>query len=140
MLDLVLHMLAQLLVERAERFVHQHQFSVEHQRAGQRDALLLTARKLRRATTAKGAHLHHVERALHLRLDIGLAHFPHFQRKGEIFGHRHMREKGVVLEHHTDAALMRRDVVDRLAVQANVAMGRGFKTGEHHKAGCFAGT
>jgi len=43
MLDLVLHMLAQLLVERAEGFVHQHQFRLEHQRAGQRDALLLSA-------------------------------------------------------------------------------------------------
>ena len=39
-LDLHLHLLAQLLVQCAQRFVHQHQLRLEHQRAGQRHALL----------------------------------------------------------------------------------------------------
>ena len=47
-LDLELHLLAQLLVERAERLVHQKQRRLEHDGAGQRDALLLSARKLAR--------------------------------------------------------------------------------------------
>ncbi len=47
--DLELHLLAQLLVERAERLVHQDQLRLEHQRARQRDALLLAARELRPA-------------------------------------------------------------------------------------------
>ena len=42
-LDFELHMLAQLLVQGAKRFVHQDQLGIEHQRAGQRDALLLAA-------------------------------------------------------------------------------------------------
>ena len=42
-LDLELHLLAQLLVERAERLVHQHELGLEHQRARQGDALLLAA-------------------------------------------------------------------------------------------------
>ena len=33
MLDFILHMLAKLLVERAERLVHQNQLGLEHQRA-----------------------------------------------------------------------------------------------------------
>jgi hypothetical protein len=53
-LDLELHVFAQLLVQRAQGFVHQHQLGVEHQRAGQRDALLLAARQLRRAAVGKG--------------------------------------------------------------------------------------
>ena len=48
MFDLELHLLAQLLVERAERFVHQHDLRLEHQRARQGDALLLAAGELRR--------------------------------------------------------------------------------------------
>ena len=42
-----LHLLAQLLVERAERLVDQHHPRFEHQRAGERHALLLAARELR---------------------------------------------------------------------------------------------
>ena len=61
-----LHVLAQLLVQRAQRFVHQHQLRVEHQRARQRHTLLLAARKLRRQACAHAAELHHVNRARHL--------------------------------------------------------------------------
>jgi hypothetical protein len=54
-LDLHLHVFAQLLVERAERFVHQHQLRFEHQRPGQRHTLLLAAGQLRRVALAKAS-------------------------------------------------------------------------------------
>src|SRR5918993_212096 len=47
MLDLELHLLAQLLVERAERFVHQHQRRLVDQGPRDGDPLLLPARQLR---------------------------------------------------------------------------------------------
>ena len=47
-LDLDLHLLAQLLVERAERLVHQQQPRLRHQRARHRHALLLAAGQLAR--------------------------------------------------------------------------------------------
>ena len=68
--DLELHLLAQLLVERAERLVHQHQLGLEHERARHRDALLLAAGELRRPAAAEAAELHHVERALDARVDL----------------------------------------------------------------------
>ena len=43
-----LHLLAQLAVERRERLVQQQHPRIEHQRAGDRDALLLAAGQLRR--------------------------------------------------------------------------------------------
>jgi len=43
------------------------------------------------------------------------------------------------LEHHADAAFVRRDVVDRHAIKPYLAMGRSFKTGEHHKTRRLAG-
>ena len=61
---LELHLLAQLLVERAERLVHQHELGLEHERARDGDALLLAAGKLRRPPRAEAGELHHVERAL----------------------------------------------------------------------------
>ena len=60
--ELVLHALAQLLVERAERLVEQDQLRLEHERAGERHALLLSAGELRRPARAEAAELDHVER------------------------------------------------------------------------------
>jgi hypothetical protein len=83
-------------------------------------------------------HLHHLQRALDLCLALGLAEFPHLEREGEILGHRHVRKQRVVLEHHPDLALVRRDVVDRPAVEQNLAMGGGFEPRQHHQAGRLA--
>ena len=137
-LDLELHVLAQLLVERAERLIHQHERRIEDERARERDALLLAARKLRRTSGGEGPHLHHVERARDLGLALGLAHPAHLERKGEILGHRHVRKEGVVLEHHPDAALVRRHEVDRAAVEADLAVRRRLEACEHHQAGGLA--
>ena len=52
---LELHLLAQLLVERAERLVHQHELRLEHERTRHRDALLLAARQLGRPPGAEPA-------------------------------------------------------------------------------------
>ena len=49
-----------------------------------------------------------------------------------------MREEGIVLKNHADSAFMRRDCVDGLVAQVNLAMGGRFKARQHHQAGCFA--
>ena len=59
-LDLVLHLLAQLLVERAERFVHQDELGIEDQGAGDRHALLLAAGHLVGAMEEQAQHVLHV--------------------------------------------------------------------------------
>ena len=51
--ELDLHVLAQLLVERAERLVHEQQRRPEHDGARERDALLLPAAELRRIAVAQ---------------------------------------------------------------------------------------
>ena len=52
-LQLVLHLLAQLAVERAQRLVEQHQPRLEHQRARHRDPLLLATGELLRRRSAR---------------------------------------------------------------------------------------
>jgi hypothetical protein len=47
-LDLHLHLLAQILVERAQRLVEQEDVGIEHEAARQCDALLLAARQFAR--------------------------------------------------------------------------------------------
>ena len=46
LLQLELHLLAQLAVERAQRLVAQQHARLDHERAGERHALLLAAREL----------------------------------------------------------------------------------------------
>ena len=91
----------------------------------------LRSRKLRQP--------HHVERALDTRLDIRLGHAVHLEREGEILRDRHVREQRVVLEDHADAALVRRHVVDALAVERDRAGGRILEAGEHHERRRLAG-
>ena len=49
-----------------------------------------------------------------------------------------MRKQRVILEHHADAALVRRDVIDRPTAKLDVAMCRRLEPRQHHQAGCFS--
>ena len=82
-------------------------------RAGQRHALLLAAGELGGAAVGEMAHLHQVERALDVGLDVGRALLPHAQAVGDVVEHRHVRPHGVGLEHHRHAALLGRHVLAR---------------------------
>ena len=136
---LVLHLLAQVAVERAERLVHQHQARLEHQRAGNGHALLLAARQLRGAALLEPLQPHQLQRPAHALAALRGRDPAHFQRKGQVPFHRQMREQRVVLEHHTDVALPRRQIVHRAPGDADAAGGRHLEPRQHHQAGGLAG-
>src|SRR5690349_17225776 len=52
------------------------------------------------------AHLHQIERALDLGLDLGAGLFAHAQAVGDVAEHRHVRPHGIGLEYHRDPALL----------------------------------
>ena len=101
-LDLLLHLLAKILVERSERLVHQEQDRVVNGSAGQCDALLLAARQLLRTAISEAGKPHDLQHARHLCRDLCCRKAAHLERKGDVLGHRHVRKEGVVLEHHAD--------------------------------------
>jgi hypothetical protein len=45
-------------------------------------------------------------------MDLLLGHLPQLQPERHVLVHRHVRVQGVVLKHHRDVAVLRRDVVD----------------------------
>ena len=137
-LDLDLHVLAELFVERAERLVHEHDLGLEDERAGKGYALLLAARELVGAARAIAAELHHLERPLDAPAGLRLGHPARLQRKGEVLGDRHMGEQGVVLENDANVALVRRDVVQGLAGEGDLPMCGDLEAGEHHECRRFA--
>jgi len=69
--DFHLHVFTQLLVQCAQRFVHQHQLWLEYQCASQCHALLLAARELGRIALGESIELHHAQYALDPFTDVG---------------------------------------------------------------------
>lgn len=132
-------MLAQRLVEGAERLVEQNDVRFEDESTGKRHALLLPAGEF-------GGHAPFET----LKPDLGqclaatallvlLGDAAHAQRKSHIVGDRHVREERIVLKDHADIALVRRQVVDRAFAEADLAACRVLEAGDHHQRRRLAG-
>ena len=112
-LQLELHLLAQLEVERAERLVEQQHARLVHERARERDALLLAARELprlalRQARRGRRARASRARGPCQLRPSHALAP----QAEGDVLEDRQVREERVALEDGVDVALVRRQADD----------------------------
>ena len=64
---------------------------------------------------------HHLETLVDPRLDLGSRERPCLEAEGDVLRNRQVRENGIVLEDHADIALMRRLVVDPLALDDDLA-------------------
>ena len=77
------------------------------QRAGERHALALPARELRRVAVGQPLEVHELEQLVHACLDLGLGALAHLQPEGDVVADGHVLEGGVVLEDEADAAPLR---------------------------------
>ncbi len=139
-LQLDLHLLAELQVERAQRLVQQQHARPVDQGAGERHALALAAGELRRLAAAEAGERHHgpasPRRAARR---SGLRHLADHQPVADVLQHRHVREQRVVLEHGVDVAVIGRNAGDVLAVDRRRAAGRLLEAGDQAQAGGLAG-
>jgi hypothetical protein len=122
--DLELHLLAQLLVERRERLVHQHHARLEHERARERDPLLLAARELLGLAPGELAQPDLVESGRDLLARLRGAGLAHAERERHVLLDGHVREERIALEHHAHVAAMRGQRLDRPAVEPDRAGAR----------------
>ncbi len=135
-----LHLLAQLAVECAERFVEQQDARPVHQSARDCDTLLLAARHLARSALCELRHLHHVERLGDALCHLRLGHAFLSQTVRHVFRHRHVREECVVLEHRVDVALVRRNSLHVFAGDADESFVGLLEPGKHAQRGGLAAT
>ena len=133
-----LHGTAQLGIERVERFVHQQHLGVQNQRTGKRDALLLTAGQRLWKAIAEARQRNHVQRFGDTGLHRLAVHATHRQTVGNVFGHGHVREQRVVLEHEADVAAVRGERGHITASQANLAALRCLEAGNATQQGRFS--
>ena len=130
-LELELHLLAELEVERAQRLVEEQHGGVVDQGPRERDALLLTAGHLPRATLLVAREADHGEGVAHATGLLGLADLRLAQAVADVAGDVHVREERVVLEDRVDVALVRRDTGDRLSGEQDLALRRLLEAGDH---------
>ena len=138
-LQLFLHVLAELQVERAERLVEQQHLWPVDQRAGERDALALAAGQLAGAARAIARQPHQGERLLGGLAPLGLADALDHQAVGDVVEHVEMREQRIVLEDGVDVAPVGRDAVGALAENLDMAGGRLLEAGDQAQARRLAG-
>ena len=119
-LELDLHLLAQLQVERAERLVEQQHRRRVDDRPRERDALALPARELHRLAVADLREAHRAEHLLRLGARARAVAALHAQAVLDVLLHGHVREERVVLEDRVDVALERRHARDVVAAELDV--------------------
>ena len=135
-----LHLLAQFLVKRRQRLVHEQDARFENDRARQRNALLLAAGKLIDLPIAETAELDDVEGSAHALLGLSPGNPAQLQRIGKVAGHRHVREQGIILEHHAEVALVGRRQRDIGVPEDDLAGIGPYEPGKDHQKGRLAGT
>ena len=111
-LQLELHLLAELEVERPERFVEQEHARVIDECPGERDPLLLAARELCRLALLDLRETDELEHLADLPLQVVAADSLAPQPEGDVLEDREVREERVGLEHRVDVTLVGRQLAD----------------------------
>ena len=132
-LELELHVGAELLVERAQRLVHQEDARPEDEGPRQRDALLLAAGELARQPLLVAGEPHQLERLADAPPRLGARASCDLERERHVLRHGQMGEHRVALEYHPELAALGRQGGHRPAVHEHLAAGRIREARDHHE-------
>ncbi len=138
LLDFRPHLHPQLGVEVRQGLVEQEHLRVAHDSAAHGDALALAAGKSLRLAFEQLRDIEDAGGFVDTLLDISLREPLEAQSEGHILRHRHVRIERIVLEHHGDVAVLRRDVVDDVPADQDLATGNVLESGDHSQCGRLA--
>ena len=138
--DLGAHLHAQLGVEIGQRLVEQKNLGIAHDGAAHGDALALAAGELLGAAREQFGDVENAGSVVDPLLDLGLGEFAQLEPERHVFGDRHVRVERVVLEHHGDVAVLRRQVVDHGPADRDFAVGDLLQARNHPQCGALAAT
>ena len=134
-LQLELHLLAKLQVERAERFVEQEQARIVDERASERDPLLLTARELSGLASLEPLEVDEAQDLLHAAFGLGPRDLLAPQAEFHVVDHIEMGEQRVGLEDRVDVSAVRREVGDVPPGEVDGADARVLEPPDHPERG-----
>jgi hypothetical protein len=138
-LELDLHLLAQLQIERAEGFVQEQHPRTVHQRPGERHALPLTTRQLPGAPVTEARESHRGQGLLRAGLALVLAYTLDPQAVSHVVEHIEVGKQGVVLEDGVDVATEGSQPGDVLAAEEDPPGGGRVEAGDQAQHRGLAG-
>ena len=121
LLDFGAHLHAELGIKVGKRFVEQEHFGVAHNGAAHRHALTLPTGKRLGLAFEQRRNVQNARGFLHAAINFRLGEFPQHQAEGHIVVHAHMRIKRVILEHHGNVTVARRDVIHHRTANGDIA-------------------
>ena len=116
-LELDLHLLAHLEIQRAQRLIEEQDLGLVYQRAGNGDTLLLAAGKRADTSLLKPFQIHQIQDSAHLALDHVLGGLFLFKPEGDVIVNIHMGKQSISLKDRIDRSFIRWKILDRFAVQ-----------------------
>ena len=136
--ELLLHLLSQLEIQRAQRLIQQKHLGLENHRPCDGYALPLTAGKLGRHAPLKAGQTDQRKRRHHPLLLLAFADAQHFQAIGDVLKYGHVGKQRIVLEHCIHGPLFGRQPRYIRPVDQNAA-GRGaLQPRNDAKRGCLS--
>ena len=133
------HLVAKLSIEVGKRFVHQQDLGASDERTAERHPLALSSAQLLGFLVEVLGQLQHGRRFLHATGHVGIGNLVsalgHSKSKRQVVAHRHVRVKGVRLEHHAQPPSPSRQVVDGHAVDGYGPLSDLFQPRKHAKRG-----
>ena len=121
LLQLHLHILTHLQVERGKRFIEKQHFRLVYDSTGNSHPLLLASRKRIHITVFVIGHPHHAQRRLHFPFHVGTGHFLQFQSESDVVIHVQVREQGIFLKHGINRTAVRRSLCHLVSANVNLA-------------------
>ena len=134
----LLHILAKLQVQRAQRLIQKKNLRFVDQRPGDCNTLLLTAGQAGDTAVGKAGQHNHVQHFIDLLLDLLFGQLSLPQGEGDVFKHIQVREQGVFLEDRIDVALVGRDIVDAFSHENHIALIRVDKAADDSQGCSFS--
>ena len=136
--ELELRLLAQLLVEGGERLVQEQHLRPFRQRAGERDALALSAGQLLGIAGSEAFELHEPQRLVDARGDLLFREAVLPEAEGDVARDAQVREQGVGLKHHVHGPPIGRHAGQVLAGEQDAALRRNLEAGEDAQQRAFS--
>ena len=133
--DLRTRLDAELGVEVRQRLVHEEHLRLTDDGATHRDALTLTTGEGLRLAGEVVLEVEELGGLEHAGGALLLADAGDLEREAHVLGDGHVRVQRVVLEHHRDVAVLRRDVGDVAVADEDAAGVDLFEAGEHAQRG-----
>ena len=129
---------AELGVQVGQRLVHEEDLRLTHDRAAHRDTLALTTGEGLRLAVQVLGEVEDLRGLLDLLPDLRLVDAGDLEREAHVVGDGHVRVQRVVLEHHGDVPVLRRQVRDVAVADADGAAVDVLQPREHAERGGLA--